>query len=162
MHSAFRVSHFPKAPVRRVAQQTIPTTIRFGYRLKPVTEERHYPLRRIIRSKPLIFFSANPATDQLCFMWLESHKAVNRHSNYPTTSMPMERAVPRTLLIAESTLAAFKSGIFCFAISSTCFAVTLPTLSLFGVPDPLAIPAARFSNTEAGGVLVINVKERSL
>src|SRR5208337_5522609 len=40
--------------------------------------------------------------------------------------------------------------------------VTLPTLSLLGAPDPLAIPAARFSNTDAGGVLVIKVNERSL
>src|SRR5437660_12467893 len=82
--------------------------------------------------------------------------------SYPTTSMPIDRAVPRTLLIAASTEAAFKSGIFCLAISSTCFAVTLPTLSLLGVPDPFAIPAARLSSTEAGGVLVINVNDRSL
>ena len=71
--------------------------------------------------------------------------------------MPIDRAVPRTLLIAASTDAAFRSGIFCFAMSSTCFTVTLPTLSLFGAPDPLAIPAARFSRIDAGGVLVINV-----
>ena len=58
--------------------------------------------------------------------------------------MPIDRAVPLTLLIAASTEAAFRSGIFCFAMSSTCFAVTLPTLSLFGVPEPFAIPAARF------------------
>src|SRR6202007_1006980 len=76
--------------------------------------------------------------------------------------MPMERAVPRTLLIAVSTEAAFRSGIFCLAISSTCFAVTLPTLSLFGVPDPLAMPAARFNRIEAGGVLVMEGNERSL
>src|SRR5271157_2542318 len=81
---------------------------------------------------------------------------------YPTTSIPIDRAVPRTLLMAASTDAAFRSGIFCLAISSTCFSVTLPTLSLFGAPDPLAMPAARFSNTDAGGVLVINVNERSL
>src|ERR1700680_4175365 len=47
-------------------------------------------------------------------------------------------------------------------MSSTCFAVTLPTLSLFGVPDPLAMPAARFNKIDAGGVLVMNVNERSL
>src|SRR5207302_4550268 len=82
--------------------------------------------------------------------------------SYPTTSIPMDRAVPRTLLIAASTEAAFKSGIFCLAMSSTCFAVTLPTLSLFGTPDPLAMPAARFNRIEAGGVFVMKVKERSL
>src|ERR1700760_998134 len=65
---------------------------------------------------------------------------------YGVTSIPMLRAVPFTLLIAVSSDAAFKSGIFCFAISATCFSVTLPTLSLFGVPDPLAMPAARFNN----------------
>src|SRR5262245_12889755 len=76
--------------------------------------------------------------------------------------MPMLRAVPFTLLMAASNDAAFKSGIFCLAISATCFSVTLPTLSLFGAPDPLAIPAARFNRTEAGGVLVVKVRERSL
>jgi len=81
---------------------------------------------------------------------------------YPTTSIPMERAVPRMLFIADSTDAAFKSGIFWRAISSTCLAVTLPTLSLLGAPDPLAIPAARLSRIEAGGVLVIKVNACSL
>src|SRR5258707_15684176 len=65
----------------------------------------------------------------------------------------MLRAVPFTLLIAVSSEAAFRSGIFCLAMSSTCFSVTLPTLSLLGVPDPLAMPAARLSRIEAGGGL---------
>jgi hypothetical protein len=47
-------------------------------------------------------------------------------------------------LIAASTEAAFRSGIFCVAISRTCFSVTLPTLSLFGVPEPFWRPAAFF------------------
>src|SRR5580698_2398478 len=81
---------------------------------------------------------------------------------YPTTSIPIDLAVPRTLLTAASIEAAFRSGIFCLAMSSTCFSVTLPTLSLLGVPDPLAMPAARFSRIEAGGVLVMKVNERSL
>src|ERR1700758_5270663 len=81
---------------------------------------------------------------------------------YPMTSIPIDLAVPRMLLIAVSIEAAFRSGIFCLAMSSTCLAVTLPTLSLLGVPDPLAIPAARFSSTDAGGVLVMKVNERSL
>ena len=75
------------------------------------------------------------------------------------TSIPIDRAVPRTLLIAVSTEAAFRSGIFCLAMSSTCLAVTLPTLSLFGMPDPLAMPAARFNRIEAGGVLVMKVND---
>ena len=66
--------------------------------------------------------------------------------------------MPLMLLIAASTEAAFKSGIFCVAISRTCFSVTLPTLSLLGVPAPLAMPAAFFNRTAAGGVLVIKVK----
>ncbi len=48
------------------------------------------------------------------------------------------------------------------AISSTCLPVTLPTICLLGTGEPLARPAALSSNTEAGGVLVMKVKERSL
>ena len=40
-----------------------------------------------------------------------------------------------------------RSGIFSLAISSTCFAVTVPTLVLFGSADPFAMLAARFSST---------------
>jgi len=54
-----------------------------------------------------------------------------------------------------------RSGIFSLAISSTCFAVTWPTLFLFGTADPLARFAAFLSSTDAGGVLVMNVYERS-
>ena len=75
--------------------------------------------------------------------------------------MPIERAVPLMLLMAVSTEAAFRSGIFCVAISRTCFSVTLPIFSLFGVPEPLAIPAAFISRTAAGGVLVTKLKLRS-
>ena len=75
--------------------------------------------------------------------------------------MPIDLAVPLMLLIAVSTDDAFRSGIFCVAISRTCFSVTLPTLSLLGVPAPLAMPAAFFSRTAAGGVLVMKVKLRS-
>ena len=66
---------------------------------------------------------------------------------YATTSIPIDRAVPLMLLIAVSTEAAFKSGIFCVAISRTCCSVTLPTFSLFGVPEPLATPAAAKSSS---------------
>src|SRR3954464_8205537 len=76
--------------------------------------------------------------------------------------MPMLRAVPFTLLMAASMEAAFRSGSFCLAMSATCFSVTLPTLSLFGEPEPLATPAARFNKIEAGGVLVIKVNDLSL
>jgi len=73
---------------------------------------------------------------------------------YATTSIPIDRAVPLMLFTAASTEAAFRSGIFCVAISRTCFSVTLPIFSLFGVPDPFATPAAFLSRTAAGGVLV--------
>src|ERR1051326_3652844 len=85
----------------------------------------------------------------------------NQQSGYPITSRPIERAVPRTVLIAASSDSAFKSGSFVFAISSTCFAVTVPTLFLFGSADPFAMLAARFNSTAAGGVLVMNVYDRS-
>ena len=39
--------------------------------------------------------------------------------------------------------------------------LTLPTLFLFGSPEPLSIPAALSSSTAAGGLLVMNVNERS-
>ena len=42
---------------------------------------------------------------------------------YATTSIPMGRAVPLMLLIAVSTEAAFRSGVFCVAISRTCFSL---------------------------------------
>src|SRR5262245_59760359 len=46
-------------------------------------------------------------------------------------------------------------------MSSTCFSVTFPTLFLFGSPEPLAMPHARFNKTEADGVLVTNEYDRS-
>src|SRR5690606_14329693 len=64
--------------------------------------------------------------------------------------------------MADSMLAAFRSGIFSSAISRTCWRVTLPTLSRFGAADPFSRPAAFFNSTGAGGVLVTNVNERSL
>src|SRR5215470_11812051 len=77
------------------------------------------------------------------------------------TSRPIERAVPATVLIAASSVWQFKSGSLVFAISSTCFAVTVPTLFLFGSADPFAMFAARFSRIDAGGVFVMKVYDRS-
>ena len=62
----------------------------------------------------------------------------------------MDLAVPATVLIADASESQFRSGIFSLAISSTCFAVTVPTLVLFGSADPLAMFAARFNSTGAG------------
>src|SRR5215510_10708069 len=73
----------------------------------------------------------------------------------------MERAVPATVLIAASSDWQFRSGSLVFAISSTCFAVTVPTLFLFGSAEPFAMFAARFSRIDAGGVFVMKLYERS-
>ena len=74
---------------------------------------------------------------------------------------PIERAVPSIIRIADSTFAAFKSGILVSAISCTCARVTVATLVLLGVPDPFSTPAAFFKRTAAGGVLVMKVNDLS-
>src|SRR4029077_12450663 len=80
---------------------------------------------------------------------------------YPITSRPIDRAVPATVLIADSSESQLRSGIFSFAMSSTCLRVTVPTLVLFGSADPLAMFAARLSRIGAGGVLVMKLYDRS-
>src|SRR5580692_9345826 len=74
----------------------------------------------------------------------------------------MLRAVPITVRTAESRLVVLRSTSLIFAISMTCFFVTFPTLLRFGSAEPLAILAARFSSTEAGGVFRMNVNVRSV
>ena len=54
--------------------------------------------------------------------------------------MPMLRAVPSTIRMAASTSLAFRSFIFSSAISRTCCIVTVPTLVLFGSPEPRRDP----------------------
>src|SRR5204863_347230 len=56
--------------------------------------------------------------------------------------MPMLRAVPSMIRIAESIVCALRSTSLVCAISRTCCFVTLPILSLCGTADALAIPAA--------------------
>src|ERR1044071_7232231 len=73
----------------------------------------------------------------------------------------MERAVPLTCSMAELRSKLLRSGILILAISSTCFSVILPTRFLFGSADPLARFTARLISTGTGGVLVMNVNERS-
>ena len=75
--------------------------------------------------------------------------------------MPMLRAVPAMTRNAASSLAAFKSFDFILTMSMTCFLVTLPTLSLFGVLDPAVMPAAFLSRMDAGGYLVMKVNDLS-
>src|SRR5712692_1042717 len=73
----------------------------------------------------------------------------------------MERAVPFTEFMADSSEKQFRSGILILAISSTCFSVILPTRFLLGSGDPLAKLQARLMSTGTGGVLVMKVKDRS-
>src|SRR5229473_32327 len=75
--------------------------------------------------------------------------------------MPMLRAVPSMVRMAESMESVFRSTSLVCAISRTWARVTLPILSLCGTADALAMPAARFSKIAAGGVLTTNVKDRS-
>src|SRR5207249_10915595 len=72
----------------------------------------------------------------------------------PSTITPIERALPATMRIAASRSAAFRSGIFALAISSTCLRVILPTLSVCarGLPD--SMPPAFLLSTLVGGVLM--------
>ena len=64
----------------------------------------------------------------------------------------MLRAVPLIMLIALSRDVQLRSGSFCFAISSTCALVSLPTLTLLGVALAVSSPSAFLIRTGAGGV----------
>src|SRR5699024_2006097 len=70
-------------------------------------------------------------------------------------------AVPAIISAAFSTSNALRSCIFCSAISLHWVQVTWPTLVRLGSPEPELIPAAFFSSTAAGGVLVMKVKDLS-
>ena len=74
---------------------------------------------------------------------------------------PMERAVPAIMLMAASTLAAFRSRILSSAILRSSSLGSSATFCLLGTPLPLSILQAFLIRTAAGGVFVINVKERS-
>ena len=67
----------------------------------------------------------------------------------------MLRAVPSIMRIAASTSAAFRSCILVSAISLTWSFVTEATFFVLGSPEPCSTPAAFFSKTAAGGVLVM-------
>src|SRR5205085_8143863 len=77
------------------------------------------------------------------------------------TSTPIERAVPATMFIAASTSFAFRSGILRSAIARSWSREIVPTLVRFGSPDPDCRFSASLISTAAGGVLVMNVNERS-
>src|ERR1039458_260012 len=73
----------------------------------------------------------------------------------------MLRAVPATERMAASRSKQFRSGILILAISLICSCVIWPTFVLCGSGDPFAKLQARLISTGTGGVLVMNVKERS-
>ena len=70
------------------------------------------------------------------------------------TLMPMLRAVPATIRIADSTEKQFKSGILSSAIARTWSHETLPTLLLLDSGEPFFSLAASINWTAAGGVLM--------
>src|SRR5262249_15282545 len=74
----------------------------------------------------------------------------------------MLRAVPATMLIADSMVKQFRSGILISAIVRTWSQVTEPTLLRFDSLDPLFTLANSSSCTAAGGVLMTNSKDLSV
>src|SRR5437867_5692211 len=104
---------------------------------------------------------ARPFADDRRHVALSYSLRLARPAARYTTSMPMLRAVPSMVRIAESIESVFRSTSLLCAISRTCWRVTLPILSLWGTADALAIPAARLSSTAAGGVFTMNVNDRS-
>src|SRR5579875_384084 len=87
-----------------------------------------------------------------------------RHRQFPlrySISIPIERAVPSMLFIAAAISFAVRSLSLVLAISSTCLRVTLPTLFLLGAAEPFSSPAAFSRRLDAGGLLVMNVNDRS-
>src|SRR5665213_1668235 len=104
-------------------------------------------------SKPLDCFFAHFICHRICFLVVFIF--------YPTTSIPMLRAVPEMTRNAASSEEEFMSLDFIFTMSKTCLRVTLPTLSLFGVLEPAVMPAAFFKRMDAGGDLVMNVNDLS-
>src|SRR4051812_13269815 len=83
-----------------------------------------------------------------------------RHQS-TSVSTPMDWAVPAMMRIAWSTSRAFRSGILVSAIWRTCALVRRPIFSRFGSPEPFSTRSASLIRTAAGGVFVMNEKERS-
>src|SRR5690606_2802144 len=73
----------------------------------------------------------------------------------------MLRAEPAIVRTAASRSAAVRSALLALTISSSWARVTLPTLSVLGRLEPTLTPAAFFSSTAAGVLLVTKVKVRS-
>ena len=73
----------------------------------------------------------------------------------------MERAVPSMIFEAPSMSTAFRSAILVSAISRTWALVIVATFVVRGFAAPLSTPAALRMSLAAGGVLRMNVNERS-
>src|SRR5207245_656695 len=73
--------------------------------------------------------------------------------------MPMLRAVPSMIRIAESIESVLRSTSLVCAMSRTCCRVTLPILSLCGTAEAFAIPAALGGHVVHHG---LEVDERSV
>src|SRR5204863_3528473 len=82
------------------------------------------------------------------------------HDQAPTW-MPIDRADPSTMRIADSTVSQLRSAIFFSAISLTCALVTLATLSRPGVFEPPSILAAFLRKYDIGGVRISKVNDLS-
>ena len=80
----------------------------------------------------------------------------------PLTVIPILRAVPATIFMAESTVKAFKSVILSLAITSTCSQVTLATFLRFDSADPLFNPVVSNNWIATGGVLMIKSNDLSV
>ena len=65
------------------------------------------------------------------------------------------------IFAAWSTSCALRSGSFFSAIARSWACEIVPTLSLCGSPEPFSRLIACLISTAAGGVLVMNVNERS-
>lgn len=80
-----------------------------------------------------------------------------------TTCTPKLLALPTTILAMDSRGRCFicSSVDLILAISYTCLRLIVPVMSCPGLPDPFSMPAALFRKYDAGGVLVMKVKERS-
>src|SRR3954471_12786604 len=74
----------------------------------------------------------------------------------PVTVIPMLRAVPATMLIADSMVKQFKSAILFSAIARIWSHFTEPTLLRFDSLEPLLIFATSNNCTAAGVVLITN------
>src|SRR4029078_6432672 len=101
------------------------------------------------------------------FLSVLAHESPQFPRSMPSTSMPIERAVPAMERIAASTSVVLRSGIFVVAVSRSCFLVILPPVTLCGSfePEPgffwVASPAAFLIRIGAGGVLVMNGNDRA-